>query len=126
MADQPKAKRFKHVARLLEEKQKEPTDEDSSVPVEKAELNEYLKKPISLEEDEDPFKFWTTNTAYASLAPAAKEILVVPASSAPVERIFSTGGEATTGRRNRLTNWNLEREVFLRQNKSYIPEVPHL
>ena len=67
MADQPKAKRFKHVARLLEEKQKEPTDEDSSVPVEKAELNEYLKKPISLEEDEDPFKFWTTNTAYASI-----------------------------------------------------------
>ena len=46
------------------------------------------------------------------------EILIVPASSAPVERIFSTGREATTGKRNRLTNWNLEREVFLRQNKT--------
>ena len=50
-------------------------------------------------------------------------VLVVTASSAPVKRIFSTGGEATTGKRNRLTNWNLEREIFVRQNKNYTPDV---
>ena len=42
------------------------------------------------------------------------------ASTAPVERIFSSGGEVTRGKRNRLTDKNLEREIFLRRNKKYI------
>ena len=49
-----------------------------------------------------------------NLSLAAQEILVVPASSAPVERVFSTAGDATTGKRNRLKDFNLEREIFLR------------
>ena len=46
-------------------------------------------------------------------------IYSTPPSSTPLERIFSTGGEATTGKRNQLTNHNLEREILLRQNKKY-------
>ena len=51
---------------------------------EEAELDKYLSAKITLKEDVDPLTFWSTNTAYMSLAPAAQEILVVLASSAPV------------------------------------------
>ena len=42
------------------------------------------------------------------------------ASTAPVEWIFSTGGNAIGGKRNRLTQKNLEREIFIRRNKKYL------
>ena len=32
------------------------------------------------------------------------DLFITPASAAPVERIFSTGGESTTGKRNKLTD----------------------
>lgn len=51
---------------------------------------------------------------------AAFDLLSTPPASTPVERIFSTGGEATTGKRNRLTDHNLEREILLGQNKMYL------
>ena len=50
---------------------------------------------------------------------AVDQLSMLP-SSTHVERILSTGGEATTGKRNRLTNHNLEREILLRQNKKYL------
>ena len=68
----------------------------------------------SLDDDRDPFIFWQQNEyAYPLLSKAAFDLLSTPPSSTPVERIFSTGGEATTGKRNRLANHNLEREVLL-------------
>ena len=84
------------------------------------ELDKYLSANITINENEDPLQFWTSNTTYRSLSLAAQAILVVPASSAPVERVFSRAGEATTGKRNRLTDANLEHEVFLRQNRKYL------
>jgi len=54
------------------------------------------------------------------LAQIACEVLATLASTAPMERIFSSGGEVTQGKRNRLTEHNLEWEVFLRRNKKYI------
>jgi len=45
---------------------------------------------------------------YPLLSKIAVDILVVPVSSAPVERVFSTAGEASIRRRNRLTDANLE------------------
>ena len=50
----------------------------------------------------------------------AIDTLVTPASSAPIERVFSTAGNATIGKRNRLTDKNLGREVLLRKNKVYV------
>ena len=44
-------------------------------------------------------------------------ILAIPASSAAVERIFSTSGESCTGKSNRLSGRNLEREALLKKNK---------
>ena len=50
----------------------------------------------------------------------ACEILATPASTAPVELVFSSRGEVIRGKRNRLTDNNLERETFLRRNEKCI------
>ncbi len=54
------------------------------------------------------------------LSSMAIDMLSIPGSSAPVERVFSTAGESTLGRRNRLSEHNLEREVLLRKNKHFL------
>ena len=57
---------------------------------------------------------------YPLLATLAEEVLTIPASSTPVENVFSTAGESSGGNeRNRLSNKNLEREALLRKNKAY-------
>ena len=72
-------------------------------------------------ENVDPISFWIENEAgYPLLSSLAIDILCIPASSAPVERTFSTAGESTSGRRNRLSDKNLEREVLIRKNKHYL------
>ena len=48
----------------------------------------------------------------------AIDILVIPSSSAPIERVLSTAGNATVGKCN-LAVKNLEREVLLHKNKDY-------
>ena len=50
----------------------------------------------------------------------AIDTLIIPGSSAPIETVFSTAGNATIGKRNRLADKNLEREVLLRENKVYV------
>ena len=50
------------------------------------------------------------------LLPVASGILCTPASTAPVEHVFSASGEVTRGKRNRLSGDNLERETLLRKN----------
>jgi len=37
-----------------------------------------------------------------------------------VERVFSTAGIITSGRRNRLGDKHLEREVLIKRNKTYL------
>ncbi len=48
------------------------------------------------------------------LAAIASDLLVIPASSAPVERDISSG------RRNKLSDKNLEREVLVKKNKAIV------
>ena len=56
-------------------------------------------------ENVDPISFWIENEAgYPLLSSLAIDILCIPASSAPVERTFSTAGESTSRRRNRLSD----------------------
>lgn len=46
-------------------------------------------------------------TYWLQLSLLAIDILILPASSAPVECIFSMAGESTSGKRNRLSDSNL-------------------
>ena len=50
----------------------------------------------------------------------AMQVLFVPASSAPVERIFSTGGLIMRPHRPRLSSVNLEMLVALKCNHNFI------
>ena len=54
---------------------------------------------------------------YPLLFPVAPGILCTPASTAPVDRVFSASGEVTRGKRKRLPNDNLERETWVREKK---------
>jgi len=44
----------------------------------------------------------------------------MPASSTPVERIISTAGESSCGKRNRLADKHLEWELLLHKNRDNI------
>ena len=57
---------------------------------------------------------------YPLLSVVAVDLLIIPGSSAPVERTFSTAGDASSGKRNHLSDRNLEREVLIRKNKQYL------
>lgn len=78
------------------------------------ELEQYLKTKHNKDElREDPFDNWISHTISFPLLPqAAGEIFATPASSAPVERLFSCSGEVTKAKRNRLSDYNLEREIL--------------
>ena len=66
----------------------------------------------------DPLHFMIQKKdLYAFLFPVAPGILCTPASTAPVEHVFSAS-EVTRGKRNRLLNDNLERETLLHKNKT--------
>ena len=69
----------------------------------------------------DPIEFWLSSAhSYPKLFDVATDILSVPASSAPVERVFSVSGDACRGKRNHLSGQNLERETLLRVNKAIL------
>ena len=63
----------------------------------------------------DPANFWKEHQ-YQVLAKLAKEVLAVPASSAPVERLFSIAGKVFTPERCRLTDSRFEQLMFIRCN----------
>ena len=91
-------------------------------------VDDYIHK-VHREADSDPLQFWLSKSTETGLgesfvgylATYALGILSVPAFSAPTERVFSTAGESTLGKRNtcRLTGAKLEREVLLQRNKLF-------
>ena len=100
---------------------KEDLEKTSKLPVGKVEVERYLSSVLTLPEHVDPVTFWLENeNSFPILSPFAIDMLCIPASSAPVERTFSTAGESTCGRRNWLSDKNLEREVLLRRNRYYL------
>ena len=54
------------------------------------------------------------------LAKIAKRVLAIPASSAKSERVFSTGGNMVTAKRNRLAPKKVEALVLIKENKAKI------
>lgn len=120
-ADEPPAKRFRHLTKVLEQRWKEGLKKKAKLPPGQAEIERYFDSLESLADDADPFDYWIAHQAtYPLLSSVAVDILVIPGSSAPVERVFSTAGESSTGKRNRLSGHSLEREVLLRKNKHFL------
>ena len=75
----------------------------------------------TFKEDADILDFWVDHEQiYPSLADVAFDILTIPASSAPVERVFSTAGTVSAGKQNRLSGAKLEREVLIKKNKTFL------
>ena len=86
-------------------------------------LNSYLSsaKAASFPQKSEPSKFWLDNVAaYPELCGFALDVLTIQCSSAPSERLFSTAGEATSGKKNRLSGEKLEQKVFVRRNAKYL------
>ena len=117
----PPEKRFKHLEKVLQQKVKEGLEKIAHLPPGKAELDHYFSSLLTMSEGVDPISFWTEHEDnYPLLSSLACDMLCIPASSAPVERTFSTAGESTSGKRNRLSDKNLKREVLIRKNKHYL------
>ena len=81
----------------------------------------YLESSPCVDEEIDLVEFWIENAkSHPMLSPLACDLLTIPASSAPIERVFSTAGLVTSGKRNRLNDAHLDREILLKNNKKYL------
>ena len=119
--DEPPTKRFRHLNKVLEQKFKEGIKKKSVNPPGHGEIQRYFDSVETLSEAVDPLSYWENQVQdYPILSSIALDILAVPASSAPVERVFSTAGDSTAGKRNRLADQSLEREILLKKNKHFL------
>ena len=119
--EEPPKKRFRLLSGLIEQRIKQNVSKHPGVPAEEEEIDRYFSTTNTIAERVDPVFFWVEcEQSYPLLSTLAVDTLVIPASATPIERTFSTAGEATLGKRNRLSEKNLEREVLLRKNKLYL------
>ena len=83
----------------------------------KEEVETYLSQPC-LPDDTNPMEFWkTTCNTHPTLAKLAEKYLIVPATSAPVERVFSTAGKIFRPDRCQLSDERFESLMFIKCNK---------
>ena len=122
--DEPCFKRFKHLSTVVSEKLKEHVISRLSTPDDSPQhqqIEKYLNETIPLREDADVLDFWIQHEQiYPDVSDVAFNILTISTSSAPIERVFSTAGHVSAGKRNRISGQNLEREVLIKKNKSYL------
>lgn len=78
------------------------------------EIHDYLDEPDT---DESVLSFWRLrDERYPRLARLAAKFLSIPASSAPVERLFSVAGKVFRPERCRLTDKRFAQLMFIRCN----------
>lgn len=81
-------------------------------------VQRYLDEP-TLESSADPLLFWKTNEhVYPTLSKIAKKYLCVPASSAPVERLFSIAGKIFKPDRMQLKDDTFETLMIIKCNST--------
>jgi len=75
------------------------------------------RENATVDKNFDVLQFWEGNKfVYPSLYVIATVILVVPATSAPCERVFSRAARVLCKNRHRLTNKRLRSEIFFKFN----------
>ncbi|XP_067928096.1 uncharacterized protein [Watersipora subatra] len=78
------------------------------------EIEKYMAKSRS---SCNTLSYWQGETQLLRLSKLALKVLSVPASSAPIERVFSKSGFIMRPHRSSLTSENLRKLVFLKCNK---------
>ena len=100
VGEEPPTKCFKQLSHVIEQKSKEGMKRKAVNPPGYGEVEHYFNSVESLAESLDPLLYWQNQTEYPLLSSVALDYLSIPASSAPIERVFSTAEESTTGKRN--------------------------
>ena len=122
--DELPTKRFHHLNKVLEQKFKEGIKKSVNPPGH-GEIQRYFDSVETLSEAVDPLSYWENQVQYYPiLSSIALDILAVPASSAPFERVFSTAGDSIAGKRNHLADQNLEREILLKKKQALSFNTP--
>ena len=81
----------------------------------KLEVSKYLLEPCI--DGNDPLQYWKENEEkYPTLAQLAKYYLAIPATSAPVERLFSVVGKFFCPDRCRLNEQTFQMLVMIKCN----------
>lgn len=87
-----------------------------------AEITDYLSEPnLTIFGGATVLLYWK-NSSFMVLKQLAKKFLSIPASSASVERVFSTLGNIVTKKRASLSSESIEMLGFLSQNAHLIPK----
>ncbi len=80
-------------------------------------IEEYLSTP-NLPQEDDPLIYWKThNKIYSCMSIHVPQFLCIPASSAPVERLFSIAGKTFRPERCRLSDKTFEMLMFVKCNQ---------
>jgi len=112
---EPPLKKFQHLSNTISDKKREAeaTDIASAVSAAEAEVVKFceLRHNIPVPCNKDAITFWLElESSFPNLSDFAEDLMMVPASSTPIEHTFSVVGYCCIGKRNRLTNQNLERD----------------
>lgn len=82
------------------------------------EIDNYSKESV-ISKDSCPLEWWKRNAyRYPELCKFARSYLCIPATSTPSERVFSTAGNIVSAKRSCLLPENVNKLVFLAQNKN--------
>lgn len=88
-------------------------------------INQYLRDLPSLSSVDSALAYWEKkkqSSVYSILPVIAQDLISAPSSQAFVERVFSTCGLMTLGRRNRMEK-SLEMRVWLKANHNLLVEM---
>ena len=89
-------------------------EDTENIHTNETEMNDYFLKP-AISGLCNPLSFWKDHeNTYPKLAILAMKYLAVPASSAPVERLFSMAGKVFFPERCNLSDKTFETSMFLR------------
>ena len=90
---------------------------DCSIPTARQKLSKYLDTVNEMNHQENVFDFWQKKSCdFPTLFRLAFCVLSVPATSAPVERVFSKSGFILRPQRSSTSSENFSMQVFLKCN----------
>lgn len=87
----------------------------------KKEIEMYRKDGTTIALHDCPLLWWKMHLMeYPLLANVAKQVLCIPGTSVPSERVFSTAGDVVSAQRATLSPENVDMLIFLKQNIRFL------